>query len=81
MVKIVVARRYFGILRRNFLHLTIEHVAECCGLSPSTVRNAELSHKVQRSTIEKLMDFYVEALQERINLHREIHKIVQSRSK
>lgn len=80
MDKIVVTRRNFGIIRRSFLHLTLEHVAECCGLTASTVRNAELGRPVRANTITKLVNFYVDALIDRINLHKEIQKLVQQRS-
>ena len=75
MDKIVVSRRYFGIIRKRLLKLSLNFVGECCGLSPSTVRNAEKNPNVKRSTIITLMDFYANALRERMKLAEGIARV------
>lgn len=77
MNKIVVSRRYFGLIRKRMLKFSLEYVAECCGLSPSTVRNAEKNPNVKRSTIITLMEFYVTALHERMKLAEGINRVQQ----
>ena len=79
MDKIVVSRRNFSLIRKRMLKLSLKYVAACCGLSPSTVRNAEKNPNVKRSTIITLMEFYVTALQERMKLAEGI-AYVQQRS-
>lgn len=79
MNKIVVSRRYFGLIRKRMLKFSLEYVAECCGLSPSTVGRAEKNPNVQRSTIVTLMEFYVSAIEERMKL-QEVMNSVQQRS-
>ena len=75
MDKIVVSRRYFSLIRRKMLKLSLKYVAECCGLSPSTVRNAEKNPNVKRSTIVTLIDFYGNAIQERMKLQEALKRV------